>query len=168
MSMIGKFVRVTENELQNYISDSLLFENLLDDEAFDEGQNVCDIDKTWDAISYLLTGYGPSDLNNAKPPISWTIFGSSVLDENQDLGYGPGNYLTVEQVALVNAELSKISLKDLMVNYNADKMNDLGLYPNSWGKPEDEMDYIGNHFESLKIFYLTAAANEQAVICYLS
>jgi hypothetical protein len=110
--MIGMFVTVTENELQDYISDSSLFENLLDDEAFDENNNVCDIDKTWDAISYLLTGYGPSDLNNAKPPLSWTIFGSRVLDEDQDLGYGPANYLTAEQVVLLNSELSKISSKD--------------------------------------------------------
>ncbi len=168
MSMIGMFVKVTETELQKYISDSSLFENLIDDETFDENPNVCDIDKTWDAISFLLTGYGPSDLSNAKQPISWTIFGSSVLDENQDLGYGPANYLTAEQVILLNSELSKISSKDLEVNYDANKMNELGLYPNSWGNPQDEMDYIGNHFESLKIFYANAAINGHAVICYLS
>lgn len=168
MSMIGMFVRVAESELQNYISDSLLFENLIDDEAFDENPNVCDIDKTWDAISFLLTGYGPSDLSNAKPPLSWTIFGSNVLNENQDLGYGPANYLTADQVILLNSELSKISSKDLEANYDASKMNELGLYPNSWEKLQDEMDYIGNHFESLKKFYATAAINGQAVICYLS
>jgi len=168
MSMIGMFLRVTENELQDYIADSSLFENLFDDEAFDDNNNVCDIDKTWDAISYLLTGYGPSDLNNAKAPLSWTIFGSSVLDEDQDLGYGPANYLTAEQVVLLNSELSKISSKDLVANYNADKMNQLGLYPNSWGEPEEEMNYIGRHFENLKLFFSTAANNGQAVICYLS
>ena len=68
MSMIGMFVRVTETELQSYISHSSLSENLIDDEAFDENQNICDINKAWDAISYLLTGYAPSELNNAKPP----------------------------------------------------------------------------------------------------
>jgi hypothetical protein len=166
--MIGMFVRVTETELQDYLSDSSLFENLLDDEAFDENENVCDIDKTWDAISYLLTGCGASDLNNAMQPISWTIFGSRVLDEDQDLGYGPANYLTAKQVALLNSELSKISSEDLGVNFNADKMNQLGIYPNSWGKPEEEMEYIGQYFEILKLFYSTAAANGQAVICYLS
>lgn len=168
MSMIGMFVRVTETELQDYISDSTLFENLIDHEDFDENPRVCNIDKTWDAISYLLTGHGPSDLSNAKPPVSWTIFGSDVLDKNQDLGYGPANYLTVEQVALLNNKLSNISSKDLEANYNADKMNELELYPNSWRKAEDEMNYIGNHFESLKKFYSTAASNRQAVICYLS
>ena len=162
------FVSVAETKLQDYISDSLLFENLIDDEAFDDNPNVCDIDKTWDAISFLLTGYGSSDLSNAKPPLSWTIFGSGVLDENQDLGYGPANYLTAEQVILLNSALSNISAKDLEVKYDADKMDELGLYPNSWGKPQDEMDYIGNHFERLKIFYSTAATNGQAVIYYLS
>lgn len=168
MSMIGIFVRVTENELQEYISDSSLFENLLDNEDFDEKKNVCDIDKTWDAISYLLTGCGPSDLNSADPPISWTIFGSSVLDEKQDLGYGPANYLTAEQVKILNSELSKITAKDLAANFNANKMNQLGIYPNFWGEPEEEMDYIGKHFESLKLFYSTASNNGQAIICYLS
>lgn len=166
--MIGMFVRVSKTELENYISDSLLFENLLDDENFDENPNVCDIDKAWDAISYLLTGYGPSNLSQAKPPLSWTIFGSGILDENQDLGYGPANYLTAEQVLLLHAALSNISSKDLELHYDADKMNALGLYPNSWGNPQDEMDYIGSHFENLKTFYSNAATNNQAVICYLS
>ena len=168
MSMIGMFVRVTETELQNYISDSLLFENLIDDEAFDENPNVCDINKAWDVISYLLTGCGPSDLNNAKPPLSWTIFGSYVLDENQDLGYGPANYLTADQVAFLNEELSNISSKELATNFDTVRMNELGIYPNFWGKLEDEIDYISYHFESLKQFYSTAATNGQAVICYLS
>ena len=121
MSMIGMFVDGTDAELQNYICDSLLFENLIDDDAFEENLNVCDINKAWDAISYLVTGFGPSELINAKPPLSWTIFGAYILDENQDLGYGPANYLTADQVALINEELSNISSKDIAANYDAEK-----------------------------------------------
>ena len=168
MSMIGIFVRVTESELQNYLSDSSLFENLIDDDAFDENPNVCDIDKSWDVISFLLTGYEAAELANAKTPLCWTVFGAGVLDEDQDLGYGPANYLTAEQVVLVNAALADISLKNLETNYDAHKMNELKIYPNSWGTPQDEMDYINNHLQSLKAFYASAAASKQAVICYLS
>ncbi len=46
-------------------------------------------------------------------------------------------------------------------------MNDLEIYPNYWGKLDDEIEYLNYHFERLKKFYSMAATNEQAVICYL-
>ena len=62
MSMIGKFFQVTDNELEEYLANSLLFEKRIDAEDSDEGSNVCDFDKSWDALSFLLTGCLPRRL----------------------------------------------------------------------------------------------------------
>lgn len=168
MSMIGMFVRVGEPELQQYISNSSLFEDFLDSDEFDGHPRVCDIDKTWDVLSYLLTGCALEDIGDAEPPFSWVIFGAHVLDAAMDLGYGPANYVTAEQVQLINKALADITVKNLEAKYDADQINASGIYPNAWGSTEDEMDYIGDNFEALKAFYNTAAVEGQAVICYLS
>lgn len=168
MSMVGIFIRVTGDELQEYINDSSLFEERIDDEANDHDPGICDINKAWDALSFLLTGYGPAELEKANTPLSWTIFGAHTLDEKQDLGYGPANYLTVEEVKEVNNALLNISSLQLKNNYNSQKMNELGIYPNNWEKIEDEIKYLSRHFEDLKEFYSKAAANSHAVITYIS
>jgi len=168
MSMIGKFFQVTDNELEEYLANSLLFEKRIDAEDSDEGSNVCDIDKSWDALSFLLTGFGPSELKKAEAPLSWVIFGAQILDENQDLGYGPAGYLTSDQVSDLNNALNRIPISQLKENYDPAKMNELGIYPNFWENNEDEIDYLINHFIKLKEFYKISSLNGQAVITYLS
>jgi hypothetical protein len=166
--MIGKFIRVPESDLEEYLVDSSLFEKRIDNQEDDDEFNTCDIDKSWDAISFLITGFGPSDLEKAETPIAWTIFGAQVLDENQDLGYGPANYLTADQVNELHNALINIPPTRLKMNFDAAKMNELGIYPNYWEDNEDEVDYLMQHFDSLKAFYAEAAINGEAVISYLS
>jgi len=166
--MIGMFLRINKNELEEYINDSSLFENRIDAEENFEEPSSCDIDKSWDALSFLITGVGPTELDKARPPLTWTIFGAYILDENQDLGYGPANYLTPEQVKELNNALKKLSDLDLQKNYDFEKMNNLDIYPNFWTDQRDEMTYLLQHFSKLKDFYATAAINDQAVISYLS
>ena len=167
MSMMGIFIPLTAQELEKYVSDSTLFDMMLDD-ALDEEENPdwLDIEKSWDGLSFLLTGFGPDEVAKAAPPLSWTIFGAHVLDPDQDLGYGPANYLTPPQVKGLSAALSGISTSQFKANYNSAKMNELEIYPNNWD--DEGIDFLLPHFERLKKFYAKAAANNDAVIMYLS
>jgi len=167
MSMIGIFIPLTAQELEKYVADSTLFDLMLDD-ALDEERNPdwLDIHKWWDALSFLLTGVGPDEIAKAAPPLSWTIFGAHVLDPDQDLGYGPASYLTPPEVKELAAALSGISVSQLKANYDSAKMNELELYPNNWD--DEDINFLLPYFEQLKKFYAKAAANNQAVITYLS
>jgi hypothetical protein len=148
MSMIGIFIPLSAQELEKYVTDSTLFDLMLD-AALDEERNPdwLDIHKWWDALS-------------------WTIFGAHVLDPDQDLGYGPANYLTPPEVKELAAALSGISIPQLKANYDSAKMNELELYPNNWD--DEDINFLLPYFEQLKKFYAKAAANNQAVITYLS
>ena len=167
MSMMGIFIPLSAQELEKYVKDSTLFDLMLDD-ALDEEENPdwLDIEKSWDGLSFLLTGVGPDEIAKAAPPLSWMIFGAHVLDPDQDLGYGPASYLTPQEVKELAAALSGISIPQLKANYDSAKMNELELYPNNWD--DEGIDFLLPHFEQLKKFYAKAAANNQAVVTYLS
>lgn len=132
MSMIGNLFRVTKSELEDYLNNSSLLEDRLYGENEEpDYQNLDDIDKAWDGILFLLTGDGISNIHH---PLAKVLFSGQLIDENQDLGYGPAHYLKPEQVIDLNNQISKITVNDLKLKFNPEKMTELGIYPKIWGK----------------------------------
>jgi len=164
MSMIGNLLRVKKSELDEYLQDSsLLEERIYQDDG--EEPNLIDIDKAWEGIIFLLTG---SNLAEAEDPLVAILFSGQLLDEEQDLGYGPAHYLTPQQVVELNDELAKFSVEDSKEKFNTEKMMELGVYPEIWDEGDQAFDYLSEHFLILQQFFNTAAANNEAVITYLS
>src|SRR6478609_11842389 len=104
MSMIGHLLRVTKPELDEYLKDSSLLESsIYDEETDEENPNLVDLDKSWDGILFLLTG---QNVVNTDHPLAKVLFSGQLIDEEQDLGYGPAHYLTPEQVKDLNSQIS--------------------------------------------------------------
>jgi len=164
MSMIGKLLRVSSNELEAYLKDSSLLEARLDAALDHDDPNLVDIDKSWDGINFLLTG---SIVGDSDHPLEKILFSMQYIDENQDLGYGPGNYVTSKQVKELNEQISKISSQELGKRYDSKKMEELELYPNSWDET-DMPSYLIENFKTVQEVYAMAAKNDQAIITFLS
>lgn len=167
MSMIGILLRVTADQLEAFRKDSSLLEKYLDPDEATDGINELNLDKTWDAINFLLTGHGIVTIDKAEPPLSRVIFSGQFIDENQDMGYGPAQYLSPDQVKDVNRELLKISSDDLRKKYDAEKLNENEIYPQAWSDDEGELNYLTENFEELKSFYSDADKGGQAIITYI-
>lgn len=167
MSMIGNLFRVTAKDLEEILNNSSILESKIYSEDSSTVNDLLDIDKSWEAIFYLLTGHPVAEIEDAKPPLSWTLFSGQVIDEDQDLGYGPAQYITNEQVKQLNIELSKITRENLQQKYNGKKMNEAGVYPQAWDEPES-LEYTLDNFELLKEFYQTAEKENKAVITFIS
>jgi hypothetical protein len=164
MSMIGYLLRVSQQELDAYLNDSSLLEEQIGDDKVD-ADKLIDIDKAWDGIVYLLTG---GSIATADHPLLRVLFSGQLIDEDQDLGYGPAHYLTPEQVAVLNGELANITREDLEKKYNAEEMTALEVYPSIWEDDEETFTYLADNFESVKALYADAADNGEAVITFLS
>lgn len=162
MGMIANLLRVTTTELETYLHDSSLLEERIYDENAFEDQNLNDVDKAWDGIIFLLTG---QNIQNADHPLVQVLFSGQLIDEEQDLGYGPGHYLTSDQVKNISEQISKITTEDLKKKYNSKKMNELDVYP-IWD--EDSFDYLDENFKLLQQIYAEAANNDQAIITFLN
>lgn len=166
MSMIGNLLRVTQAELEDYLNDSSLLEDRLYGENEEpDYQNPDDIDKAWDGILFLLTGDG---ISNIVHPLAKVLFSGQLIDENQDLGYGPAHYLTPEQVIDLNNQISTITVNDLKLKFDPEKMTELGIYPEIWGEGDDAFDYVADNFLVVQKMYAEAVKNGEAMITFLN
>lgn len=160
--MIGYYLRVSEQELKEIVSDSSLLDDKIDSEQLD---NLLDIDKSWEAIFYLLTGHPIAEEEETNPPLSWILFNENVV-EGQDMGFGPACYLTIDQLRQLNKALESITKEVIRQKYNGKEMNEAGVYPEVWEEPES-LDYVLDYFEQLKAFLKTAETNNMAVIMFI-
>lgn len=165
MSMIGNLLRVTKVELEEYLKDSSLLEERIYNNTSDkEDLKLVEIDRSWEGILFLLTG---QNLETIDHPMARVSFSGQVIDEEQDLGYGPGQYLTNREVKELNTELSKITTEELEQRYDSKRMMELEIYPNTW--EEDEMiNYLTDYFEILKEVFAEASKNDEAIITFLN
>lgn len=167
MGMIGNLFRVTTEDLEEILKDSSLLETKVYAENSDTVTDLLDLDKSWEAILYLLTGHGVAEIEDAKPPLSWVLFSGQVIDQDQDMGYGPAHYINADQVKQLNKELDKITTADLSRKYNGKQMDEAGIYPEVWGEAES-LDYVIDYFNQLKEFYKAAETENKAVITFLN
>ncbi len=165
--MIGNFLRVSTEELNEYISDSSKLEDRIYDEDAYNDKNLIDVDKSWEAIFFILTGKSIATGEEADTPLCWTLSGPQEIDPDQDLGYGPATYTSVQQTKEINQELNKLSLEELKARYNSKLMMELGIYPEAW-EHEESLSYLMENIVSLKEFYNNAARDNQAVILFVN
>lgn len=162
MSMIGNLLRVTKSELEEYLKDS----SLLEDRIYNnENEKLVDIDKSWDGIIFLLTG---QSLATADHNLARVLFSGQLINENQDLGYGPAHYLKPEQVTELNNEISTITIADLKGKFDPERMIELQVYPAIWDEEDDVFDYVADGFLTLQNAFAKAAKNGEAIITFLN
>ncbi|MGE6355736.1 YfbM family protein [Flavobacterium sp. NPDC079362] len=161
--MIANLLRVTPTELKTYLNDSTLLEERIYSPDADKDFNLKDIDKAWDAIIFLLTG---DNIQNANNPLVQVLFSGQIIDEGQDLGYGPGHYLTPKQVKELNSKISVFTTEELKQRYNPEKMTEIDVYPSIWDS--ETFEYVDFYFKRLQHVYAEAEKNGQAIITFLS
>lgn len=165
MGMTCTLLRVSKNELDEYLNESSLLEEIINDDE-SEDKNLIDIDKSWDGIIFLLTG---QNFENAEHPLLQVLFSGQIIDDEQDLGYGPAHYLTPEQVADLNKQISKITVEELRHKYDPDKMTELDVYPTIWEEEGDEsFEYLSDNFLEVQQLYSDATKNGEAIITFMS
>ena len=97
------------------------------------------------------------------------MFSGQIIDDEQDLGYGPAHYLTPEQVADINSQISKITVQELKQRYDPAKMTELEVYPNIWeDEGEETFEYLSDNFSMVQQLYSDATKNGQAIISIMS
>ncbi len=166
MGMIGNIVRVSQNELNTFLENSELFENkIYSEENYDAEWNL-DLDKSWEGIQYLLTGKGMAELEEPNI-LTRAFFSFQILDEEQDLGYGPAQYLTSEQVTETNSELQKLDIDKLKNKVSGTDMIEKGIYPEIWTESE-AIEFLFDNFKDFLDFYKKASENNEAILSFIN
>jgi hypothetical protein len=168
MGMIGNYLRVSQYELEEYLSDSSKLEKKIYENNIGNDANHIDIEKSWNGIFFLLTGKSLSNIDEALPPLRWTLDAPQQIDPVQDLGYGPAYYSTITQTKEVSEALNEISTETLKSKFDGKLMSAANIYPQIWDEGDAALEYLMEHFHNLRIFYNEAVANMQAVIIYIN
>jgi len=165
MGMTAFLIRVTAAELDAYRQQpDLLRQRYFGVAGSLQGDNVYDLDKSWDGIIFLLTGKNSSDLSE---PLSRIFFSNQLIDKNQDLGTGPAHFLTPAQVKALHDQVSTVVPASLKERFNAALMKEVGVYPNNvWDEPEVD-DYLIEYFETVQEAFTVAAQNKEAMLSVL-
>lgn len=167
MSMIGNYRRITPAEL------TMLRQNPEDIATFlfdDPGaqvapERVLDIDKTWHAIHFLLTG----DPWMGAAPLRNVVLGGTPLGD-EDLGSGPARFLLPEEVHDTAAALAAIPFSSLQERFDLDQLAAESIYPSIWDTADrdEELQYLKPNYEALVQFFVQAAQSGDAILLYIN
>ncbi|AMR34557.1 hypothetical protein A0256_14600 [Mucilaginibacter sp. PAMC 26640] len=162
--MVGNLLRVTNSELQEYLKDSSLLEDRIYNDEIDDIK-LTDIDTAWEGIVFLLTGQCMAEADH---PLLAVLFSGRVINEDQDLGYGPAHYVTPEHVKNLHDQISNFTIADLKQRFDPLKMTGLGVYPEIWEEGEEAFNYLNEYFVTVQRVYHKASSNNEAIITFLS
>ncbi len=160
MSMIGNFLAVTQEELEQlYSSPNKLSEFLYEERLND----ILDVDKSWHAIHYTLTGtaYG------GDAPLANVIFGVTPIGE-EDLGYGPALGTDSVAVKAIAKALSEITETQFKEKFDVYALATAEIYPQIWDEGDEALDYVATYFNELRDFYQEAAEKDLAIITFIN
>lgn len=122
-----------------------------------------DVDKAWHGIHYLLVG----DAWDGEPPLANVVLGGTEI--GGDVGYGSARYLTADAVQAVADALRDITPESFRARYVASELSQNDIYPEIWDDPDDDaVGYLAYWYETLRAYYLDAAAKGHAMLKYLN
>ena len=160
MGMIANYQQTTDEELEKLKSSKEIVEDV---EELQENKklDLCDIDKMWDALHFLLLGKsaGESVENNL---INEAIVGQFVVSEENFVAG-----VRSDRVKAIAEALQELNFEEYIEKFDMSDFAENNIYPDIW-EYEDEEDEIieelRDSFESMKKFYLRMSEKGCAVL----
>lgn len=159
MGMIANYQSTTDIELEKFIC--------LDDvEEAQENENleICDIDKMWDALHFLLTG------KPALEPIEDNLISEAIVGQFNISGEEIDEFISgtkSDRVKEIAKALQELDFETYIDKFGMSAFRQNDIYPDIW-EYEEEADEIKDDlrasFESLKKFYEKMATQDSAVL----
>ncbi|WP_247925433.1 YfbM family protein [Streptococcus oralis] len=167
MGMIANYQYLSDNELSQIKRYSRQEEELLDlVEDYPEGNDtLIDIDKMWDALLFVMTGFNSSEFMD-DDPLREAVLGVTPLENvSEYIAYTEHSKITEIVQALENFDMDRA-----LANFSMEACKKADLYPDIWDYLDEEeiKDDIRTCFVKMKDFYkkiLTLKGNVLVTIC---
>lgn len=149
MGMSGHYVAMSDTEIKEMIAGEVAIDRLHSADNF-----KLDIDKTWEAIHFVLCG---EEFNGA-PPLGYVV--PLRLDQNVNFGDYSAFYLFSNEVAEAYESITGWDEKQLRQHYNFAQMVEQQIYPIVEDENVNELfEYILFHFSNIQK-YLKEVVNQ--------
>ena len=167
MGMCAIYQEVKKEDFKKLLESDDFFETIEELEEKD-GTELCDIDKMWDALHFLLNGLSAIHGDPEENILSEFIIGSESFDEESE---DFTRYIPTERVIKIAKKLNEINFEDYLKDFDMNKFAENGIYPDIWDDAEEReeiMEELSEHFETLKEFYNKVAKNKNIVVVTIS
>lgn len=159
MGMTGNYVAVND-QLLKQIKEGEVF--II--EAEEKADEILDIDKSWQAIHYVLC----KDIAEGEPPMGYVVpmRNSCFMENDDEFDLFVLNPNQVKEASEYLNALNEDALRDLF-DFNA--LLEEEVYPFFAQEEEEEtFEYIQYYISELKKFFQKAVQQESSVIFYIS
>lgn len=168
MGMIANYQYLSDNELSQIKRYSCQEEDLLDivDDYPEGNDTLIDIDKMWDALLFVMTGFSSSEFLD-DDPLREAVLGVTPLENvSEYIAYTENSKIAEIVQALENFDMDRA-----LADFSMEACKKADLYPDIWDYLEEEeeiKDDIRTCFVKMKDFYkkiLTLKGNVLVTIC---
>lgn len=158
MGMRANYQSTTDIELEKFAC----FDDVAEAQE-DDNVEICDIDKMWDALHFLLTG------KSANEPIEDDVISEAIVGQFNISGEEIEEYIAgtkVDRVKEIAKALQEIDFETYIDKFDMSAFAKNDIYPDIWEYEEaDEIkDALRDSFKSLKKFYEKMAQQGCAVV----
>ena len=168
MGMIANYQYLPDNELEQIKGISNQEDDLLDfsEDSADSHDILIDIDKMWDALLFVMTGFSSSEFLDDNP-LREAVLGVTPLEDVSDYIA----YTEKSRIAAISQALEEFDMDSAMANFSMEACKKADLYPDIWDYLEEEeeiKDEIRISFVNMKEFYkkiLELNGNVLVTIC---
>jgi len=168
MGMIANYQYLPDNELEQIKGLSNQEDDLLDfaEDSADTHDILIDIDKMWDALLFVLTGFSSSEFLDDNP-LREAVLGVTPLEDVSEYIA----YTEKSRIAAISQALESFDIDRAMADFSMEACKKADLYPNIWDYLEEEeeiKDEIRISFVNMKEFYkkiLELNGNVLVTIC---
>ena len=168
MGMIANYQYLSDNELEQIKALSNQEDDLLDfaEDSADSHDILIDIDKMWDALVFVMTGFSSSEFLDDNP-LREAVLGVTPLEDVSEYIA----YTEKSRIAAIRQALEEFDMDSAMANFSMKACKKADLYPNIWDYLEEEeeiKDEIRISFVNMKEFYkkiLELNGNVLVTIC---
>lgn len=107
--MQGHLISIEQNLLEEYLKDSSLLKDLITNKTESDQITFLELGDSWDGVQEILN----SDPNEDNEYLKRALMSYKLIDQTQDLGYGPAHYHTNTQVIKTNEQLQILNLDEI-------------------------------------------------------
>ena len=153
MGIIANYQYLPDNELEQIKGLSNQEDDLLDfaEDSADTHDILIDIDKMWDALLFVMTGFSSSEFLDDNP-LREAVLGVTPLEDVSEYIA----YTEKSRIAAISQALESFDIDRAMANFSMEACKKADLYPNIWDYLEEEeeiKDEIRISFVNMKEFY---------------
>lgn len=168
MGIIANYQYLSDNKLEQIKGLSNQEDDLLDfaEDSADSHDILLDIDKMWDALLFVMTGFSSSEFLDDNP-LREAVLGVTPLEDVSEYIA----YTEKSRIAAISQALEEFDMDSAMANFSMEACKKADLYPNIWDYLEEEeeiKDDISTCCVKMKDFYkkiLELNGNVLVTIC---